>query len=70
MFFGKVYSMRGWYKKALASYYKSKGEERNVEDINMPITDIRNALEYAGLEVDADTIGKMLKIIIIVEKSR
>lgn len=63
--------MRGWYKKALALYYKSKGEERNVEDINMPITDIRNALEYAGLEVDADTIGKMLKKkIIIVEKSR
>lgn len=46
-------------KKALASYYKSKGEERNVEDINMPITDIRKALEYADLEVDADTIGKM-----------
>ena len=31
--------MRGWYKKALASYYKSKGEERNVEDINVKATD-------------------------------
>lgn len=48
-------------KKALAAYYKSKGEERSIEDINMPITDIRNALGYAGLEVEVDIINKMFK---------
>ena len=48
-------------KKALVKYYENKGNDKNVEAINMPIDDIRKALEFAGFDITEMSIEKMFK---------
>lgn len=48
-------------KKALGSYYKNHGEEKAVEDINMPMDHITNALTEAGFDISGIDLNKMFR---------
>ena len=48
-------------KRALSSYYRNAGNPKNVEDMNMPLTDITAALDEAGFDVNAMQLDKMFK---------
>ena len=48
-------------KKALSAYYSNNGDPKDVEDINMPITDIRKALDNAGYDTTFMELEKMFK---------
>ena len=48
-------------KSILADYYKKKGENKEVESIEMGITTIKAALKMAGYAIDDDIVDKMYK---------
>ena len=48
-------------KRALSAYYSSKGDTKEIKDINMPITDIKAALINAGFETNTMELDKMFK---------
>ncbi len=48
-------------KKALSSYYQKNGNPKEIEDINMPLTDIKKALEDAGFDINSMPVDGMFK---------
>ena len=48
-------------KTILSFYYKNRGEEKAIENLEMPITTIKAALKDAKITIDDDTINKMFK---------
>ena len=48
-------------KRAIQAYYINNGDTRDIEDVNMPLYDIRIALSKAGFSVDSMSLEKMFK---------
>lgn len=48
-------------KRAIQAYYINNGDIRDIEDVNMPLYDIRIALSKAGFNVDSMSLEKMFK---------
>lgn len=48
-------------KRALAAYYKSEQQTKDVTDITMDISDIKRALTFAGFDTETLQIEKMFR---------